>query len=159
MVGRVIHKAMAKQPWNRFSTAREFAETLLKAHRNEPVEIFDPARFEPRIQKANKAYEHGNYQFAAEILNELEAEGHVETSMALLRRRLDQAVRQKTIGQLLESARTCMEAGEYFLALQKIQEILQLEPANTAAITLKTSIETRRSAPPRLPGTLVSARD
>src|SRR5579864_5311098 len=101
MVSRVIHKAMAKQPWNRFATAKEFAETLLKAQRNEPIEIFDTSRLTPRIQKANKAYEQGNYQFAAEILNELEAEGHVETSMTLLRRQLDQAVRQKTINQLL----------------------------------------------------------
>ena len=145
MVSRVIHKAMAKQPWNRFSTAKEFAETLLKAHRNEPIEIFDAAKLQPRIQKATKAYEQGNFQFAAEILNELEAEGHVETSMTLLRRQLDQAVRQKTIGQLLESARTCMEEEEYLLALQKIQEILQLDPTNAAATTLKAGIETRRS--------------
>jgi eukaryotic-like serine/threonine-protein kinase len=145
MISRVIHKAMAKQPWNRFATAKEFAETLLKAHRNEPIEIFDAAKVQPRIQKASKAYEQGNLQFAAEILNELEAEGHVETSMTLLRRQLDQAVRQKTIGQLLDSAHTCMEEEEYLLALQKIQEILQLDPANAAAATLKSSIETRRS--------------
>src|SRR5215467_3960315 len=145
MVSRVIHKAMAKQPWNRFSTAKEFAETLLKAHRNEPIEIFDATRLQPRIQKANKAYEQGNFQFASEILNELEAEGHVETGMTLLRRQLDQAVRQKTIGQLLESARTCMQEEEYLLALQKIQEILQLDPTNSAAVTLRATIETRRS--------------
>src|SRR5579859_6925164 len=144
-VSRVIHKAMAKQPWNRFSTAKEFADTLIKAQRNETIEIFDTARLQPRIQKATKAYESGNYQFAAEILNELEAEGHVETTMTLLRRQLDQAVRQKTIGQLLESARNCMEEEEYLLALQKIQEILQLDPTNGAALTLKSGIETRRS--------------
>jgi serine/threonine-protein kinase len=145
VVSRVIHKAMAKQPWNRFATAKEFAETLLKAHRNEPIEIFDAARLQPRIQKANKAYEQGNLQFAAEILNELEAEGHVETTMTLLRRQLDQAVRQKSIAHLLESARTCMQEEEYLLALQKIQEILQLDPTNAAAVTLRATIETRRS--------------
>jgi serine/threonine-protein kinase len=145
VVSRVIHKAMAKQPWNRFSTAKEFAETLLKAHRNEPIEIFDAARLQPRIQKANKAYEQGNFQFAAEILNELEAEGHVETTMTLLRRQLDQAVRQKSIAHLLESARTCMQEEEYLLALQKIQEVLQLDPTNAAAVTLRATIETRRS--------------
>ncbi len=145
VVSRVIHKAMAKQPWNRFATAKEFAETLLKAHRNEPIEIFDATRLQPRIQKANKAYEQGNLQFAAEILNELEAEGHVETTMTLLRRQLDQAVRQKSIAHLLESARTCMQEEEYLLALQKIQEILQLDPTNAAAVTLRATIETRRS--------------
>lgn len=145
MVSRVIHKAMAKQPWNRFSTAKEFAETLLKAQRNEPIEIFDAARLQPRIQKATKAYEQGNFQFASELLNELEAEGHVETGMTLLRRQLDQAVRQKNIVQLLESARTCMQEEEYLLALQKIQEVLQLDPTNSAAVTLRATIETRRS--------------
>ena len=145
VISRVIHKAIAKQPWNRFSTAKEFADTLVKAQRNEAIEIFDATRLAPRIQKASKAYEQGNYQFAAEILNELEAEGHVETSMTLLRRQLDQAVRQKTIVQLLESARNCMDEEEYLLALQKVQEILQLDPANTSALTLKNTIETRRS--------------
>ena len=145
MISRVIHKAMAKQPWNRFSTAKEFADTLVKAQRNEAIEIFDATRLQPRIQKASKAYEQGNYQFAAEILNELEAEGHVETTMTLLRRQLDQAVRQKTIGQLLESARNCLEEEEYLLALQKVQDILQLDPANSAALALKTTIGARRS--------------
>jgi len=145
MVSRVIHKAMAKQPWNRFSTAKEFAETLLKAHRNEPIEIFDAARLQPRIQTATKAYELVNFLFAGELLNELEAEGHVETGMTLLRRQLDQAVRQKNIGQLLESARTCMQEEEYLLALQKIQEVLQLDPTNSVAVTLRATIETRRS--------------
>ena len=145
VISRVIHKAMAKQPWNRFSTAKEFGDTLAKAQRNEAIEIFDSARLQPRVQKATKAYEQGNYQFAAEILNELEAEGHVETSMTLLRRQLDQAVRQKTIGQLLESARNCMDEEEYLLALQKVQEIFQLDPANNSALTLKNTIETRRS--------------
>src|SRR5439155_1758033 len=121
----------AKQPWNRFSTAKEFADTLMRAQRNETIEIFDTARLAPRVHKATKAYEQGNYQFAAEILNELEAEGHIETSMSLLRRQLDEAVRQKTISQLLESAHTCVDEEEYLIALQKIQEILQLDPPNT----------------------------
>src|SRR5579863_4398260 len=75
-VSRVIHKAMAKQAWNRFDSAREFGESLQKALRNEPLEIFDPARIKPRIQRAAKALEGGDYQFASEIVGELEAEGN-----------------------------------------------------------------------------------
>src|SRR5437867_6261090 len=41
VINRVIHKAMAKQSWNRFSSAKEFAETLQKAQRNEAIEFFD----------------------------------------------------------------------------------------------------------------------
>ncbi len=144
-ISRVIHKAMAKQPWHRFSTAREFADTLGKAHHNEPIEFFDPARIQPRIQRATKAFETADYQFSGEILSELEAEGHMDPAISLLRRQIDQSVRQKTIMQLLEGARSRYEQEEFPLALQKIQEILQLDPNNAAALSLKSSIENKRS--------------
>jgi hypothetical protein len=46
-VGRVVHKAMAKQPWHRFASVREFGESLNKALRNEPIEFFDAAKLRP----------------------------------------------------------------------------------------------------------------
>ncbi len=144
-VSRVVHKAMAKQPWHRFSNAREFADTLNKAYRNEAIEFFDVSRIQPRIQRATKAFESGDYQFAGEILTELEAEGHVDASISLLRRQIDQTVRQRTILQLLESARTRYEQEEYPLALQKLQEVLDLDPNNAAALSLKGNIEGKRS--------------
>jgi hypothetical protein len=144
-VSRVVHKAMAKQPYHRFSTAREFAETLQKALRNEPIEIFDPARIQPRIQRATKAFEQGDFQFADEILRELEAEGHIDQTMAMLRRKIDQGMRQKRIQQLLESARTRFEEKEYPLALQKVQQVLDLEADNAAALALRHSIETKHT--------------
>ncbi|MBI4166658.1 MAG: protein kinase [Acidobacteria bacterium] len=142
-VSRVVHKAMAKQPYHRFSTAREFAETLQKALRNEPIEIFDPARIQPRIQRATKAFEQGDFQFADEILRELEAEGHIDQTMSMLRRKIDQGMRHKRIQQLLESARTRFEEKEYPLALQKVQQVLDLEPDNAVALALRNSIETK----------------
>jgi serine/threonine-protein kinase len=145
MISRVVHKAMAKSSWYRFATAREFSEALRKASRNEPIEAFDPSRLQPRIQRASKAFELGDYQFTEEILTELEAEGHVDPGITALRRLLDQTQRQKTIAQLLESARTRAEEQEYPLALQKIQELLELDPANGPALALKNSIETKRS--------------
>lgn len=143
-LSRVIHKAMAKQPWHRFTSAREFAETLGKALRNESIEFFDPSRIQPRIQRARKAFDQADYQFAGEILSELEAEGHIDTEISQLRRQIDQAERQKKVRQLLESARTRFEEDEYPLALQKIQEILQLDPENAAALGLKSTIENKR---------------
>src|SRR5262249_10262405 len=86
-----------------------------------------------------------DYQFATEILTELEAEGHVDPAISLLRRQIEQAVRQKTILNLLESARTRFEEEEYPLALQKVQDVLQLDPNNAAALSLKSSIENKRS--------------
>jgi tetratricopeptide (TPR) repeat protein len=137
---------MAKQPYHRFATARDFADTLQRAMRNEPIEIFDSAKIRPRLQRATKAFEQADYQFAAEILGELEAEGHIDHDMTVLRLKVDQAMRQKRIQQLLESAKTRMEGQEYPLALQKVQEALELDATNASALSLKSEIEEKRSA-------------
>ena len=144
-VSRVVHKAMAKQPYHRFSTARDFGETLIKALRNEPIECFDASQLRPRLERVNRALEEGDYQFAGELLTGLEAEGHIDSSIAMLRRQLDRSVRQKNVAQLLSSAKARYEEDEDPLALQKIQEVLQLEPGNAAAMGLKSKIESRRS--------------
>jgi eukaryotic-like serine/threonine-protein kinase len=144
-VGRVIHKAMAKEPWHRFSTAKEFSETLQKALRGEAVERFDRAKIQPRIDRAKKAQAAGDHQFASEILSELEAEGNIDPEMSLLRIQIDQAIRQKSIRQLMESARTRLEEDEFPLALQKIQEVLEIDPVNPDAMSLRSVIEKQRS--------------
>lgn len=144
-VSRVLHKGMAKQSWHRFASARDFGDTLNKALRNEPIEFFDPERTRPRLQRATKALEEGDFQFAGEILGELEAEGHMDNSIGSLRRQLDGSVRRKTLSQLLEAARARFDEEEDPLALQKLQEALQIEPDNAAALALKSRIENRRS--------------
>ena len=142
---RIIHKAMAKQPWYRFSSARELAETLQKAQRNEPIEMFDASRLTPRLQRAAKALEQGNLEFAGEVVSELESAGEVDATLSDLRQRLDTARRQKILAQLLDSARTCMEGEEFLLALQKVQEVLQLDPQNATAMGMRNAIELRRN--------------
>jgi len=144
-VSRVIHKALAKQPWHRFASAREFAEILLKSFRNETVEMFDLARIQPRVERARKAFEQNDYQFASEILGELEAEGHIDPAISSLHSQIHQLTRQKTIQQLLQSARTRLEEQEYPLALQKIQEVLLLDSSNAEALSLKAAAESRRT--------------
>ena len=144
-IGRVVHKGMAKQAWHRFASAKEFGESLGKALRNEPIEFFDPERTRPRVQRATKALEEGDFQFAGEILGELEAEGHMDTAIGSLRRQLDNAVRRKTLAQLLDAARARFEEEEDPLALQKLQEALQIEPDNATALALRSKIENRRS--------------
>jgi len=145
-ISRVVHKAMAKQPWNRYDSVKEFGDTLQKALRNEPIELFDPARILPRLQRASKALEGGDYQFAGEIVGELEAEGTIDPQLTMLRTQIDQVTRQRTIAQLMESARARFEEEEDPLALQKIQEVLRLDPSHAAALGLKSKIEERRSA-------------
>jgi serine/threonine protein kinase len=144
-IGRVVHKGMAKQPWHRFSSAREFSDALNKAMRNEPIEFFDPSRTRPRVERASKALETGDYQFAGEILGELEAEGHFDTSISALRHQLDTTVKRKTVAQLLDAAKARFEEEEDPLALQKLQDVLLMEPDNAQALSLKRQIENRRS--------------
>jgi eukaryotic-like serine/threonine-protein kinase len=145
-LSRVIHKALAKQPWNRYSSAKEFAETLQKGLHNDPIEFFDPTRIRPRIERATNAFEQGDLQFASEILGELESEGHLDPAIPPLKRQISHAEKQKTIGQLLESARTRFEHDEYPLSLQKIHDILELDPGNAPALGLKASIENKMTS-------------
>jgi serine/threonine-protein kinase len=144
-ISRVVHKGMAKQAWHRFSSARELGDTLSKALRNEPIEFLDAERTRPRLQRATKALAEGDLQFAGEILGEVEAEGHMDTDIQSLRRQLDNAVRRKTLAQLLDAARARFEEEEDPLALQKLHEALQIEPDNATALALKSKIENRRS--------------
>ncbi len=100
----------------------------------------------PRVERATKAFEQGDLQFASEILNELEAEGHLDPAIAPLKKQIENAGTQKSIAQLLESARTRFESEEYPLSLQKIQEVLQLDPGNAGALGLKASIESKMTS-------------
>ena len=145
LISRVVHKAMAKEPLNRFDSAKEFGDNLQRALHNLPIEIFDPSRIQPRIDRAKKALESGDFQFAGEIVSELEASGHIDDQILDLRSDIEKLERQRTIAQLLENAQTRYEEEEDPLALQKLHEILQIDPANMQALGLKRRIEERRS--------------
>ncbi len=140
LMARTVHKAMAKQPWHRFTSAKEFADTLQRALRNEPIERFDQAKIQPRIERVKKAYNEGDNQFAMEILSELESEGHIDPEMPVLRMQIE----QRNIRQLLENARTRMEGDEHPLALQKLGEVLALDPNNAEALAMRAQIEKQR---------------
>ena len=143
-ISQVIHKAMAKQPYHRFLTIREFGTSLQKAMRNEPLELFDSAKTKPRLERARLSFEKGDYNFALEVLSELEAEGRLDPEVGLLRRQVDQAARRTRIKQSLEGARRFLEAAEYPLALRKIQDALDLDPGDTDALSLKAQVERER---------------
>jgi hypothetical protein len=144
-LSQAVHKAMAKQSWHRYASAREFADTLQKALRNEPIEAFNPARIRPRLQRATDAFERGDFQFSSEILGELEAEGHLDPAIRDLRRRIEEAIKGQTVGQLMETARRRMEEAEYSLALQKIHDVLHLDPDHAEASALRSKIEAKRT--------------
>src|SRR5262249_51999904 len=64
--------------------------------------------------------------------------------MSLLRAQIDHALRQKSVRQLLDSARTRLDEEEFPLALQKIQEVLDIDPDNHEAVLLRAEVEKRR---------------
>jgi serine/threonine-protein kinase len=97
------------------------------------------------LQRAEETLARGDCQYASEIVGELEGEGHLDPAISELRRRIDDAIRRKTIAQLLDTAHSRMETEEYPLALQRIYEVLQLDPANSEAQSLKASIEHKRT--------------
>lgn len=145
-ISQTVQRALAKEPYHRFANARDFADLLQRSVRNERIEVFDRNRILPRINRVKKALNEGDYQFAMEIVTELESEGNIDPEISLLRIQAEQAARAKTIHQLLESARTRMEEEEYPLALQKVQSVLNLEPSNVDALALKSAIEQKRSS-------------
>ena len=140
-LARTIHKAMAKQPWYRFSSAREFSETLQKAFKNEKVERFERTHIQPRIDRAQRAHVEGDHQFAIDILNELESEGHVISGVKLLREQAETALRSRKLQQLLENAHTRFREEEFYLALERLQNTLEIDPQNTEVLGLKSEIE------------------
>ena len=142
-VSKVVHKCLAKKPIHRFTSARELAETLQKAARNEPV--FDSSKIEPRIERAKTAFKNGDEAFASEILGELESEGQLDPRIRVLRMQIDITVKQKKIRQLLESARARIEQDEIPLALDKVREVLELDPQNAEAASMRDSIQKQRS--------------
>jgi len=144
VMSRVVQKAMAKQPWQRFSSAREFGQVLQQAFRNQPIELLDPERIRPRLERAQKAFDSRDYQFANEILSELEAEGNLNSAMAVLKANIERAMREKAISQLLDSAKAYFEKNEDPLALQKIRQVLELDANHAAALGLRNTIENRR---------------
>ena len=145
-LSQVIHAAMAKKPHNRFSSAREFGECLKKALRNEPIERFEPGKLQLRLSRVESALESSQFEVAGDILSEIEEEGYLHPNVNQLRSQVDQALRNRDIRQFLESARRFDAQEEYTLALQKVQDALQLEAVNAEALELRSVVEAKRSS-------------
>jgi serine/threonine protein kinase len=140
MVSRVVHKALAKQPRHRYANAIEFAEMYQRALRGEAIPIFDPARIQPRIDRAVRAFEQGNPQMAMDILNDLDASGHIDPALVPLRNRVDEALRRQNIRDLLDRAKLALEEEEFALAAQNTDAILKMEPDNAEALKLSEAV-------------------
>jgi hypothetical protein len=142
-VSRVIHRSLAKQPRHRYASALEFADHLQRALRGELIAALDPSRIQPRIQRAIRAFEQGNYQMATDILSDLEAAGHIDPALKPLRSQIDQALQRNNMRDLLNRAQMGIEEEEYILALQKAEAALKIEPTHEEAIRLRDLIQTK----------------
>jgi serine/threonine-protein kinase len=144
-LGQVLCKAMAKDPRHRFASVKEFGDYLRRAYYNDSLTIFDPSKFAPRLEKAAEAYEQGNFEFAQELVDELESEGYLTEELESFAANVKTAIKKRAIDHLLESARARMQDGVYRLALQRVNEALQLEPRQEEALVLQHDIEARRA--------------
>ena len=141
LLSQVIHLAMAKQPGHRYRSAREFAECLQKGVRNESIERFDPASITPRLNRVRHALESSEYEDAQDLLNSIEAEGYLHPEIPSLRKQATMALRNRRIGQLLESSKRLFEKSEYRLVMEKLQKVLDEDPAHAEALRLMAEAE------------------
>jgi tetratricopeptide (TPR) repeat protein len=143
-LSRTINKAMAKLPEHRFSSARDFADTVRKAIRNTPIEYFDFTLIKPRLDLAENAFGKDEFAVVRNVLSELKEEGHLDPAIIALERRTEQGEKQRAIRALLEDARLRAQQNDHAAAMQKVDEVLQIDPGNAAAAGLKVAIEQQR---------------
>lgn len=141
---QIVHRGLAKDPLHRYSSVREFGELLQKALRGEPIDTAGDQRVLARLKEARNALEMGDVEEAEEIAGELAAQS-LNPEVADFRKFLYEKRRATTITQLLDKARKYFDQGKYTRALKHVQEILDLDPDNTDAFTLKGAIDGKRT--------------
>jgi len=144
-ISQVLHKAMAKQPSLRFRSIQEFGVCLQKALREEPIEYFDEARLGVRLDRVRQAIEDGETDLASEVLGAVEAETY-HPDVVALRRSIDKSVKETEIRRQLDGARQRLDLGEHQLALQRVQNALDIDPSHPEALGLQAEIENRSRA-------------
>lgn len=136
-----VAQAMAKDPRNRFESAAAFADALQRGLRNERPGVTLLTNPQNRLARAQRSFARGDYEFTQEIIEQLEAEGLDSPEVRELRGQLDQAVRKKQAEVHLATASRYFEEEEYVLALRRVSEVLESDPASQSAISLKNKIE------------------
>ena len=144
-LAQVVHRALAKQPYGRFSSAKELSYLLQRALDGEPIPELDPVKIEGRLNRIRKSLSQGDAQYAKELIDDLQAEGHIESELSILRIQIEEASRNRLIEQLLDGARIRIDEQDYPLAEEKIQSVLDLDPTNIDALALKREVSARRS--------------
>src|SRR5262249_532804 len=102
------------------------------------------SRIASRIEAAQRAFAEADYQTSHAHLLELQGEGEIDNRIVELREKVDRAMRQKAISQILESARTLI-AQDDPMPVAKVQEVLLIDPQNAEAQELLSEIKRKKS--------------
>ena len=144
LLSQVIHAAMAKKPESRYHSAREFAECLQKGLRNEFIERFDPASIAPRLDRVRQALEASHYEDAQDFLIKLDDDGYHHPEITSLRKQTLAALCNQRLRGLVESATRLFDKQEYQLVIEKLQRVLDEDPAHPEATKLLAAAEGKR---------------
>ncbi len=142
-LSQAVAQALAKDPRKRFASAAEFADALQRGLRNERPNAAPLSNPPNRPARAERSFARGDYEFTREILDQLRAEGVDGAEIRQLRTQLDEATRKKQLEVDLATARRYFEKEEHALALRRVSEILQANPATAGAVSLKNEIEAK----------------
>lgn len=142
-LAQAVAQAMAKDPRKRFESAAAFADALQRGLRNERPSDSLLTNPQNRLARAQRSFARGDYEFTCEIIEQLEADGIDDAEVGLLKAQLEQALRKQQSEAELATARRYFEKEEYELALRRVAEILEVNPANEAALSLRNEIENK----------------
>jgi hypothetical protein len=142
-LSKAVAQAMAKDPRNRFESAIAFADALQRGLRNERPGASVLTNPQNRLARAQRSFARGDYEFAREILDQLDADGLDEAEILQLRGQLDEAVHKRELEVHLTTARRYFDQEEYALALRRVAEVLAETPGNEDALSLKARIESK----------------
>jgi outer membrane protein assembly factor BamD (BamD/ComL family) len=141
-VGRVVLKALAKRPEQRYATAGALVEALLQAVSEEETEeivevgiAVDEVVVGPLYSRALAAFDEGSWEVAIELFNQILAiAGDYRDTFS----RLTEANKQKRLETLLAEAHQAMDGELWTEVVDLCVEILSLEPTHRDAESLLT---------------------
>src|SRR5262249_23199148 len=118
---------------------------LQRAVKGEPIDLFEAARIQSRVERARKALREGDLEFASEILNDLQLEGRVDSEISLLLEEVMQATREKIVQQLLDTARIRLHEWDSARAWHKVEKVPKQKQGNKYAKGRQAELKNRRS--------------
>ncbi|MGE5569111.1 MAG: protein kinase domain-containing protein [Rhodospirillales bacterium] len=135
-MSRVIQKAMAKEQWQRYASAREFSETLQKAIEEQQrqlvsariAEIDGELKAEPDLDRALQAGDHAR---ASSLIASAEAEFPNDEEIQQVKRRSDQAAENAAEAtKLLAQGQSLCAQQMYDEGVAAVRRARELDPDN-----------------------------